>query len=91
MYLDTGISASGAGATQSNFAVWEFDDTAYDTVQQPNTPAPVTVYEDVDTNTATIGNTMGAAADFSGQLPGISTRRDSHGAVGTIDGYVDHA
>jgi hypothetical protein len=89
MYLNSGISASGAGATQSLFALFSFQDDAYPTGADvanglglaQNTPMPVRVFQDKG-NTASNGNAESIlASDSSGQLPGVSTRRDSHGAV----------
>lgn len=83
MYLDSGISASGAGATQSMFAVWEFDDRDFLTgvINKENEPVPEAVYED-EGNTLTLGNQVGTkTSDESGQLPCLTSRRDSHGAA----------
>ncbi|WP_069791727.1 hypothetical protein A5482_013015 [Cyanobacterium sp. IPPAS B-1200] len=90
MWLNGGISASDAGATQSTFIVYNIDDTAFgDTANAPNTPYPTLVYKGAD-NTATNGNTRGEATDGSGQLPGITTRRDSHGMARTVNGRYIH-
>ncbi len=97
MWVNAGVSASGAGATQSTFTLYTIDDTAFDSVQPENTPAPVVVYEDDESddgnaaNTATIGNLTGVdQPNDSGQLPGITTRRDSHGMAATVDGAYVH-
>jgi len=86
IYTNSGVSASGAGATQSMFALWEFDDGNYlSGMNAENEPAPVLVYQDDVTNTLTGGNLAGTkVADESGQIPGLTTRRDSHGAAVTL-------
>ena len=93
MFVNSGVSASGAGATQSMFALWAFQDS--DFLDAPvngypeNTPAPELVFED-EGNTATGGNMVGEPVDSSGQLPGITTRRDSHGASATTNDKFLH-
>ncbi len=89
MWLNAGVSASGAGATWSTFTMYVLDDTAYSGGFNPeNMPAPFEVFKDAG-NTATGGNTTGPASNNSGQLPGLTTRRDAHGVAATIDnGYV---
>jgi hypothetical protein len=57
------------------FAVWAFDDEAY----QPNLQ-PDLVFQD-PTNTQTGGNLNGPLENTSGQIQGQSTRRDSHGST----------
>jgi len=92
VFLNGGVSASGAGATQSTFAVLSFDDTKYnrDGVNPENHPMPERIYQD-KTNTRTIGNTEGGSeTNESGQIPGTTTRRDSHGMDVTIDGKYLH-
>ena len=90
MWINAGVSASPAGATQSVFTMYTLDDGDYaDTPNEENVPAPVLAYKD-ETNTATGGNRSGEAADGSGQIPGTSTRRDAHGMVATIDGAYIH-
>lgn len=93
MYLDSGISASPAGATQSNFALWSFDNAAFlgigDTPLPENYPVPELIYED-PLNTASLGNLDGVPLIEDGQLPGVSTRRDSHGSTSTVDGKYVH-
>ncbi|KNC76682.1 hypothetical protein SARC_10828 [Sphaeroforma arctica JP610] len=92
VFVNSGVSASAAGKDQSMFAVWSFDDEAYVDADSlcENDPMPTLVYQDEATNTKTGGNTMGAdVADTTGQLPGQSTRRDSHGMAVSVDGnYV---
>ncbi|MBV6628138.1 MAG: hypothetical protein KI793_35335 [Rivularia sp. (in: Bacteria)] len=91
MWLNAGVSASGAGATQSTFTMYAIDDTKFgSTPNAPNTPEPVLVYKD-DNNTATIGNTQGNSnPNNTGQLPGTTTRRDAHGMARTITGRYIH-
>jgi len=51
---------------------------------------PISVFQDKG-NTKTIGNTEGAdSANPTGQVPGITTRRDSHGLVATLNGKYIH-
>ena len=97
MWLNAGISASGAGNVQSTFTLYTLDDSAFNTVQTENTPLPMTIYKDSDAsdgnaaNTATIGNLGGAPTpNLTGQLPGRSTRRDSHGMARTLSGNHVH-
>ncbi len=65
VWLNAGVSASGAGATQSTFSMYAIDDNAISAgvagggVNAMNTPAPDTVFKDV-ANTMTIGNDCGA-------------------------------
>lgn len=90
MFVNSGVSASGAGATQSMFAVWAFDNAAYLNGPKPeNEPLPAIVYEDPG-NTATGGNQGGPLSIDDGQLPGETIRRDSHGAAVTVDGKYLH-
>jgi hypothetical protein len=96
IWLNAGVSASGAGADQSTFTMYTIDDSAISGVMAPNTPAPYEVYKDLDANdgnaanTATIGNLIGPASNNTGQLPGITTRRDAHGMTRTVDGAYIH-
>jgi len=90
MFLNAGISASSAGATQSTFTQYSLDDTMFgDTPNGQNVPMPVKVFQDLD-NTSTIGSSVGPGSNDSGQKPGTTTRRDSHGSVATIDGKYVH-
>lgn len=93
MYMDSGVSASPAGATQSNFAIWSFENTDYllgaGSFQPENSPMPVLIFEDPG-NTATLGNLNGPPSVNDGQLPGETVRRDSHGATPTVDGKYVH-
>jgi len=100
MWLNAGVSASeapGAGNVQSTFTLYTLNDSAFSTVQGENTPLPNTVYKDSDAtdgtaaNTATIGNVGGDPnPNLTGQLPGTTTRRDSHGMTRTLDGSHIH-
>ncbi len=97
MWLNAGISASGAGNVQSTFTLYTLDDSAFTAVQAENTPLPITVYKDSDAtdgnaaNTATIGNLGGdPTPNPTGQLPETSTRRDSHGMARTLSGSHVH-
>ena len=91
MWLNAGVSASGAGATQSTFTMYNIDDTGFGSnANAPNTPAPTLVYKD-STNTATIGNIQGDPnPNSTGQIPGITTRRDAHGMTRTTSGSHIH-
>lgn len=89
MFINAGVSAAAGGATWSVFDVYAFSDSAYATVQMPNTPLPQHVYGDPD-NTATGGRMSGPSGNLTGQIPGVTTRRDSHGAVTTMDGSYVH-
>ena len=64
-----------------------FDDTAFSSGTQSNVHL---VFKDSN-NTNTIGNKDGTATpNDSGQIPGITTRRDAHGAFKTFDGSHVH-
>jgi hypothetical protein len=90
VWLNGGSSAAAAGATQSTFTLYRLNDRAFGkTANRPNTPAPQTIIKDPG-NTATIGNPTGPAANNTGQLPGVSTRRDSHGMARTRSGNYIH-
>ncbi len=91
MWLNAGVSASGSGATQSTFSMYNIDDTGFgSSANAPNTPAPTLVYKD-STNTATIGNIQGDPnPNSTGQIPGITTRRDAHGMTRTTSGSHIH-
>jgi hypothetical protein len=91
MWLNAGVSASGAGATQSTFTMYTIDDAGFgNSANAPNTPWPTMVYKD-PSNTSTIGNTDGSApTNTTGQLPGITTRRDAHGMARTLSGSHIH-
>ena len=91
IYMNAGVSASGAGATHSTFTIYDvalqFPDAP--SFNPENTPAPTVVYADAG-NTATNGNLSGPASNATGQLPGITTRRDSHGMAKTTSGLWVH-
>lgn len=90
IWINAGVSASAAGATQSTFSMYTFNDSDYQEVANAeNTPAPMEIYKD-EGNTATGGSSSGNAANDSGQLPGSTTRRDSHGMAPTVDGAYVH-
>jgi len=90
MWLNAGASASGAGATQSTFTMYTLDDTSYGAGYTPNMPAANVVFKDA-TNTLTIGNTVGTSSvNTTGQIPGVSTRRDAHGMARTLSGSHIH-
>lgn len=89
--LNPGVSASAPGATQSVFGLSLFDEAAFMNGHRPeNDPIPATVFRD-ERNTLTGGNLIGPSeSDMSGQMPGITTRRDSHGVVVTKNGRFAH-
>ena len=90
MWLNAGVSASGAGAEQSTFTIFSIDDLLFGpNSNTPNRPAPTMVFKD-ETNTATIGNLRGESTNTTGQLPGSTTRRDSHGMALTLSGSHVH-
>jgi hypothetical protein len=90
VWLNAGVSTSAAGASQSTFTVYTLDDRQFSkTPNLENVPAPVEVFKD-PSNTATNGNLTGEAQNLTGQLPGKTTRRDSHGMVATLDGRYVH-
>ena len=90
MWFNAGVSASEAGAEQSTFTIYSIDDLLFEPVSNtPNRPAPTMVFKD-ETNTSTIGNLSGEPANTTGQLPRITTRRDSHGMALTLTGSHVH-
>jgi hypothetical protein len=91
VYLNAGASAAGGGATQSEFTMYSVTTNFPDAGSSypENFPRPRTIFKDPD-NTATGGATSGPASNGTGQLPGTSTRRDAHGAVGTLSGHYVH-
>ncbi len=90
MWLNAGVSASGAGATQSTFTLFTLDDAQFGTSSNaPNIPAPTMVFKD-STNTATIGNLEGEPSNSTGQQPASTTRRDSHGMALALSGSHVH-
>lgn len=91
MWLNTGVGTSAAGATQSTYTIYDINTQAFGkTANAPNTPAPRVIFKDPN-NTATGGNSSGQASNSTGQLPGVSTRRDAHGIAQTLDGLYVHA
>lgn len=91
MWINAGVSASGAGATQSTFSMYAIDDTAFNQgANLQNQPAPTVVFKD-PSNTNTIGNTDGVnTPNLTGQFAGESTRRDAHGVAVTQDKQYIH-
>lgn len=83
MWVNAGVSASGAGATQSTFTMYAIDDTSFNAANPENLPAPNEVFKDGG-NTMTIGNLSGPLSNNTGQLPGLTTRRDAHGVAVTL-------
>jgi len=62
-----------------------YEDSNNEEQNKMNRPAPKVVFKD-ETNTKTIGNVDGTAITLSdsGQIPGTTTRRDSHGMSSDI-------
>jgi len=93
VFINGGVSAGSAGYNQNTFTVYALDDAEFDAnIDDPkeNTPFPSQVFKGAD-NTNTLGNIDGTTdIDGSGQLPAYTTRRDSHGAVVTLDGKYIH-
>ena len=90
MWLNAGVSASGAGAEQSTFTIFSIDDSLFGADSNaPNIPEPTMLFKDV-TNTATIGNLEGEPTNSTGQIPGSTTRRDAHGMAATLSGSHIH-
>lgn len=92
IHLDAGVAASPAGATHSMFTVYTLRHASFPfgpSHNSENTPVPVIAFKDV-TNTATNGNIGGMDPNPTGQLPGVTTRRDAHGVVATIDERYVH-
>jgi hypothetical protein len=90
VWLNAGVSASDAGATQSTFTMYRLDDSLFGLAPNPeNQPLPETVFKDPG-NTTTLGNAVGIGpSNLDGQLPG-TTRRDAHGTAVTVDGAFIH-
>ena len=82
MYIDSGISApANPGGSQSLFAIWSFQNSQYlGRPTKENKPRPLIVFQDP-------GNGQN---NTSGQRPGNSTRRDSHGMIATLNGKYIH-
>lgn len=94
IHLDGGVSAGAGGLTQSTYAVYVLPHEAFPFAPEHNSenqPLPVVVIKD-PTNTMTNGNHdhSGASANATGQIPGITTRRDAHGVVATVDEKYVH-
>ena len=92
VFIESGVSASGAGFDQSTFGLYVFDDTLFSSSGSvlQNFPAPIQAFKDPG-NTNTGGNVESVMDnDGSGQLPQTSTRRDAHGLGPTIDGKYVH-
>ena len=90
VFLNAGVSASGAGSDQSTFTVYLLDDTKFETPNMQNAPMPRKVFQDPG-NTRTLGNVEGPhERNDSGQIPGNTTRRDAHGMAATLDGKYVH-
>ncbi len=91
MWLNAGVSASGAGANQSTFTVYTIDDSKFGSkANEPNFPTAQVVFKDSN-NTKTIGNQdSNQPENMTGQLPNKTTRRDAHGMAKTVSGDYIH-
>ncbi len=89
MFINAGVSASAAGATQSTFTIYALPLEYPDISSVENFPAPTLILRDPG-NTATNGSLVGAPSITDGQLPGLTARRDSHGMVTTTKGRYVH-
>jgi hypothetical protein len=90
MWLNSGVSASPAGKDQSTFTLYTLDDRAFTRSSQSLLqPKPKVIYRDPG-NTSTIGQLVGVENNQTGQRPGVTTRRDSHGMAATIDDTYVH-
>jgi len=94
MFINAGISASSKGSDQSTFTVYSFNTEGFSNNGDSNAlnkPDPIVFFKD-STNTNTIGNVGGIVGtnNDSGQLPGLTTRRDSHGGIVTQNGDFVH-
>ena len=90
VFLNGGVSAGAGGADQSTFTLYAFNDTTFEGASsKENYPMPVKVFQDAG-NTQTLGNNEGPANNATGQKPGTTTRRDSHGTSVTMDGKYVH-
>lgn len=90
IWINAGVSASPAGGTHSTYTLYAIDDSVVTYGAAENSPAPTVVYKDAG-NTATNGNVGGFAPNLTGQLPGVSTRRDAHGLAATLDEAYVHS
>lgn len=90
MWLNAGVSASPAGASQSTFTIYTLNDRGFRLGSRPNTPAPRLIFKD-PSNTNTGGNMAGTTTtNGTEQKPGVTTRRDSHGMARTLSGQYIH-
>jgi hypothetical protein len=90
VFLTGGLSGGSAGADQSTFTLYAFDDTKFEGASnQENYPMPVKVFQDAG-NTRVFGNNEGPENNSTGQKPGITTRRESHGTTLTMNGKYVH-
>ncbi len=89
VFLNAGSSGGSSGFDDSTFTLYALNDSKFDSQNPENYPMPIRVFQDPN-NTRTLGNPVGPESNTSGQLPGVSTRRDSHGAAVTPDGMFIH-
>lgn len=89
VFLNGGASGGGSGDDDSTFTVYALNDPKFGNTNKENSPMPIRLYQDKN-NTSTLGNPVGPESNTSGQIPGLSTRRDSHGAAVTPNGQYLH-
>ncbi len=92
IHLDAGVAASAAGATHSTFTVYTLKHASFPFApghNAENVPTPDVAFKDT-TNTDSNGKIGGIAPNMTGQLPGVTTRRDAHGVVATLDERYVH-
>jgi len=91
IFLNAGVSAGASGSDQSSFTLYSLDDGAFSSGSNGmNDPPPTVVFKD-PTNTNTIGNVDGTdVMNDTGQLPGVTTRRDAHGMISVRDQKFIH-
>ena len=94
IHLDAGVAASAAGATHSTFTVYTLNHASFPfspghNAENTPTPTPIVAFKD-STNTDSNGNIGGTAPNLTGQLPSLTTRRDAHGVVATLDEKYVH-
>ncbi len=92
VWFDNGVSAVGSGEPMSIFGVYTVNDSIIAEASQDSTVTlgenmpPVNVVFKDPGNTAHAGNSNSTLAkNTTGQVPGITTRRDAHGMIPTLD------
>lgn len=94
IFLNSGVSY--ANLKESMFAVMSFDDDDFkEEVNNENSPSPNLLYRDANDSPfigycKNGGSSCTQQEDPSGQVPGLTTRRDAHGLIVTKDGKFLH-